>query len=67
MITLNGVEPVPGGVAVAEPADWGEPSAGRRRVCECGCGADLTGRREGVIYANRKCNQRAYRKRLEAR
>lgn len=35
------------------------------RVCACGCGQPLTGRRANVKYVKRSHGQRAYRQRVE--
>jgi hypothetical protein len=40
--------------------DSDEPPGGR--FCECGCGADLTGRRPQTIFATEACRKRASRR-----
>jgi hypothetical protein len=36
-----------------------------QRKCACNCGADLAGRSERTLYANERCRQRAYRRRVK--
>lgn len=42
------------------------PAGDPVRVCACGCGQPLVGRRRGALYVSKTHGQRAYRRRLAA-